>query len=406
MGSERTVAGLRTPFTAYDIFGYIAPGGILLLLAYLFEVWAHVLQSAQRATPQVAVHTPFWTSVQILWPEHVKPDLAGVAIFLTAAVAILYIAGHLVDSLASLLLDRVLISKGFGWPYLRLLKLKENRARRSPPSGPFYRGLVFWLNLIVLLCYLGLLPVTGKKPWPGSGTVIELARVLAYFVLVGLVMKVVATLPFAETGSHRRKLVRRAIRSKWLRTILRCSTVGICSVWPFLFDWLFARVVSRYLQTRQPFEPSFLQKYRHLFRTVFSMEAETADTSNFWLTGMYVIERSPRHGAIIESWHRQCHFVRNLSMALYGFFWYGFVWLLVNTGTLFSSRNDLKGLMLCNSTHRMQVLTFAPLLALLLALVMMMRFYYLFVSHYTKYIFRAFVLLAGNEARGGVEEEA
>jgi hypothetical protein len=141
------------------------------------------------------------------------------------------------------------------------------------------------------------------------------------------------------------------------------------------------------LFTREPASAEFTKLYSESFNRHFQLNAATAGTTNFWLAYMHMMEKSPTLGAIATNWLRLYAFARNLSAAFYLFFIYAFLWLWIHSAAI----TDW-------GAYRTGVLLAFPLGGLALALIMLTRFYYLYASYYTRFVFRSFVYLTSTPA--------
>src|SRR5437868_3593732 len=114
--AEVEAPSLMLALTPYDILGYLAPGGTMILSALAFEHFVDRVVGPQLAA-KPAWHTPLLSALNTLYTSSViKDNSVSLLLFAIGFAAVAYIAGHVVGSLASLLLDRLLIFKGYGYP--------------------------------------------------------------------------------------------------------------------------------------------------------------------------------------------------------------------------------------------------------------------------------------------------
>jgi hypothetical protein len=130
------------PFGLYDIFSYLIPGLTALLCVFVFEHWARLHVNGQ-------VTTPIYSLLGQLDGNITKDNFAMSAIFLVTMICTVYVLGHLVSALSSFCLDRVYTAKCHGYPYETLLSMPTEGGERKADSKGFYRGLFFWLNLVL-----------------------------------------------------------------------------------------------------------------------------------------------------------------------------------------------------------------------------------------------------------------
>lgn len=375
--TEKVLEGLAKPLSSYDFLGYVAPGGTLLLAVYLFERWCRDIQGPVLETAKL--HTPMWTMTSVLRPG--SSDWVLQVLFLAALLAVCYVTGHVVASVSSLAIDRVFIGKGYGYPMFSLLGFEESDTRRNPISGAYYRGLFFWLNLYLILRYFALF-LEGPTRLLKITTFSEVAAVAAgYLILISVPIKVIATSQFAAEGTLRRKFATSRAGS-----VITSASCFLVRAWAWLYDHV-AETVSRYLFTREPASPEFTKLYCECFSHRFQLKAATAGTNNFWFAYMHMMEKSPTLGAIATNWLRLYAFARNLSAAFYLFFLYTFFWLWLHSSAI----KDWEA-------YRTGILLALPLGGFALALIMLTRFYYLYASYYTRFVFRSFVYLSTQPA--------
>lgn len=106
------------------------------------------------------IHTPIFTALSFTLlkeRDFLKDNWVIAAMFLLILLSICYVLGHISYMIGSFLFERILVSKGYSYPYLKLLKLKEHETKNSieiEASQGFYRGLIFWITTIYLLIFL------------------------------------------------------------------------------------------------------------------------------------------------------------------------------------------------------------------------------------------------------------
>lgn len=105
---------VKVPFTSFDIFTSIIPAIILLLLSSYIYVESPSLQST---LPQML------TSIHDKIPIESKG--ISFAVFSLAVASLIFTLGHAIMVLASLFIDRLVIGKGFSYPYVYLFALKR-----------------------------------------------------------------------------------------------------------------------------------------------------------------------------------------------------------------------------------------------------------------------------------------
>lgn len=242
-----------------ELLGYLAPGAAALGVVYLAEAYLATVDGRFAAPLHAAAGLLGWGVMPDGW---ILQALVAVAILLLC-----YLAGHLIDSVGKLFIDRTLIFKGYGYPYQYLLDLPtaEQRAekalvtrkwrtalrmarpnagnlaeaviakvrdtpKRSDISASFYRGFFFWFNLYLLVRWLGFLRAASVGPanywW-------SFADILGFWCALLILTKLFG-------GHTLRRLVRdvhdeigSAAARRWKRWVLlvyRAAAIGLYEV--------------------------------------------------------------------------------------------------------------------------------------------------------------------------------
>lgn len=359
MSDSAETAPVRLPLTPADIFGVVTPGGTLLLVALAFDF---LLAGANGAENHV--RQPLLSFVRNVYQATVGHDAISQIIGGVVALACFYVVGNVIASISAICLDRILVYKGYGYPYAYLLKVDPEH-RRSLLSTAFYRGMLFWVNSTLVVIYLALFVHTKARVGEAIAVTTDvIAWFLVFLCSLFVFTKIVAGSPW----------VRPKVRGRWVETYLVRAYCGLYEV--------IARMIAKLINTRVPFNDSFLTRYRVRFVEQFNTQPELAGTNNFWFCYCYVIERSIALRNVLSHAQTTCVFARNLATALYLAFLYCFGSLVLQ-----KTRYSL------DVTYiRVAVLLIPPVL-LLSAFVMLLRFYHLFVSHFTKLVFRSFLAL-------------
>ncbi len=378
LGKE--LASFRVPLTPYDVLGYLVPGGIFFILVYLFELWGRTQESG--SIDQARLHTPVWTGFQVLRPA--KEDWVTSVFFIVSMLVPFYVAGHIIASLSSLVIDRVLVAKGHGYPYVRLLALPEDPYRATYLGPQFYRGIFVWFNVYLLLRYVQSFLAGPKHAIVAAGWLGLAARILAWWLVAGLLLKLLVGWLVEGRGGLKSALWLRKIPRRGVKRALRWIPHFLLGrLWPIPYD-LVASTLSKYIFTREPFDGAFREHYRKAFRERFSLEPDQSGTNNFWLPYIHLRSSAPELSFSLLDWLRLYSFARNLSAAFYLVFVYGYGWLVLNQARV----SDW-------ASYRVEILIVGPACCLLLAMIMLIRYYYLYVAYFTKFVFRAFVYLEG-----------
>ncbi|MFZ5788387.1 MAG: hypothetical protein ACOY3Y_18275 [Acidobacteriota bacterium] len=381
MGGEAEYRHYRVPFSQLDVFAYLIPGATFLLLTFLFEFRARHPGDSKVAA---FAHTPVYaavrdTVVKTMRELSEKDGVWSIALaYLLILMTIAYVAGHVVSSVSSFLIDRILVAKGYGYPYLHLLGLEDGEPR-NPYSGPFYKAMFFWMHVYFVVRFCGLFLDHWSAPYANLA-----ANCLAWCLVLLWATKV------ALENARRSPRVR-----AWLErgnTVVRCLFLAfrwtfIVAI-PGLYD-LASNLLAGILGTKRQFSRIFCQRYSEHFKAAFHREASEAGSDNFWLCRCFIAERAPVLNSMAQHWLYQYQYSRNLSSAFFLAFLYSFVSLT----TQFPEPPQPRDL----------TLPYLSATFLILSVVMLTRYYYLYVSYYSKFVFRSFVYLCEQPAEKSVK---
>ena len=374
---------VRISMSLADILNYIVPGATLLIFVILFEITA-----PDRSSDSPHRAAEFWRTIEpfVTNGGWLIPTLLGLAIVLLS-----YVAGHLVDSVSMLLIDRTLVFKGYGYPYANLLvpAPDENTAAShnaeglephdpiwDPYSATFYRGAFLLLNAYFSLRFTEL--VFRHTGWRvGEMTARDEARFVMVLFVIQVALKIVSGGSRAE---HDTWLKRQLQHERWGRALYDFARklAGIVAS-PMN---LIVGILKPVLNTRFSFNASFRKKYLIHFERRFGLAAHTAQSNNFWLTYCFLTSHSPSLTASLRRWETLFLFSRNLSTALFLYFQFVLIWLFMHSP--FLSWRDK------NVATALEGAAFAYVLSLIL----LIHFYYLYVSYFSKFLYRSFVFLA------------
>ena len=360
---EKTnIAGVKVPLTAYDIFGYLIPGITFLICVLSFEFWAiHKLGDS--------FHAPCFTLLKITYFDTLERNWALSILYVAILLNFTYVIGHIISSASALFIDRMLIFKGYGYPYEFLLNIPS----KTPPySRSFYRGLFFWLNAYLLCSYY--ICITNCT----LDYLIKITRGILWFLTLVSIVKIAVSSIIVNPKSPLFKVFKCFSKSKFGPFVVRPTKFFITKIFPVFYD-LTASMLSRYINTRRSFNEEFITRYKYHFKSNFSLEPENSESNNYWLSYCFVADKSPVLSRLIVNWLHLYSYARNLSMALYVAFIYCFISLLIQ-----KSHFEITTL---------YALKWLPLGLFLLFIVMLIRYYYLYVCYYSKFVFRSFVYL-------------
>lgn len=438
--------GLSVSFA--DLLSYIVPGAALILCMLLFEL------SARSVAPRYLLETGWfpltrsWTLVQgfgradevddkalrvtrksvhtstspesrlrgtptdavDVRPEYTAngngPSTLGGVLLTVALLIVTYICGHLVGATASILLDRLFVGKGLGYPYRILLQLPgAPRGSFRNAGAAFWRGAVAWgafyllfRSLEKLLLFAGSIRASGVL----AGTAAFCGGMILLAVLLKSALDIALTLEFRGLSKEqeavrrkyglppgdfapKRQFADRSIRDELAERVLgdwrRHIIWFLETLWAGVFDF-FSIPLTDTLNSRDAFSAEFVERWHEAFFRRFGQKAAAAGTTAFWFAYGYGMERSRRSHLPILGWLRYYVFARNLACSFILSFVFGLLWLCVN------ERAALESGGLAISGLRALMLIYLALGAMLLV-----RYYHLYASYFTKNVLRLFLLV-------------
>lgn len=379
MSGAESPRSSQFPLTVYDALGYIVPGGLFLLSVFLFDFWAAHQPIESIHGPQPQLVTPLYSVLARLYSQSIREDWLITLIFGLSLLATTYAVGHIIASVSSCLIDRLLVSRGYGYPYATLLSLDRDQEVARPPYRAYWRGLFFWVLVTSTFGYASLystLPYSLDLPYDSFTRAAHLGGwIIASGTTVRILLAVFSRLQLQE------------------------SSFRIAQPIMALFSLpsnLLGRGISEMLRARLPFDKSFLKRYEETFRGQFTLDYRLSSTNNFWLSYIFVVSQSRVLGSMLANWLTLYGFARNLSAAFFMSFAYVFVQMSMQRHWI-TQPMDLVQMML----------VVYPVALLGCGGLMLIRYYYLFDCYYSRFVFRAFVgLQQSAEVEGRLREAA
>lgn len=362
---DATLKDAKSPFTPYDVLAYLIPA-----LACVASVQYYEFVIAQHI-PKDKLHAPLQHIAEWLASFPCKDAAASgwalQLLVLLGVVGSFYVIGHIIASVSELVIDRLLVHKGIGYPREHLLDVHDKPGKVI--SRPFYQGFCFWLNVIPVAFYI-------RTIFPGARFVID---ALLYPVIVGVVVVVILKLLVSGLTAPKCKVESR-IRASivWHRT-------------SYLFFWgvryLFAGLTipigilfRTLMQTQRGFDAKFQTVFRQRYESIFAMDVTTSESNTYWFPYIYIAVHSERLNKIILNWLNLYSFMRNLSTALY----FAFIYTTVSLYKMADLLPPGEGL----------CALYLPAALFAASMIALLRFYYLYACYYTKFLYRAFIFLA------------
>lgn len=353
---------IRFPFSGFDLFWYIIPGAVLMLSVFLFEFWIRLHYNIP------SFHSPVYTALSSTANQIFTENWVFSAIYLLILVSIAYVSGHILASIGAFVIERILVAKGYKYPYEHLLDIKDTSKQKKIHSGPFYRGLFFWFNIYFLLRYINI--------YYHYDILQIIMKSISYYILFLILLKPIFDFLKYKLPKYwewlalnkRRKVI--VFIHNLLVLIFKSSSV--------FYNFL-SSTFSTFLNTRRSFDQAFIDKYKELFKSEFGFNPEASSNNNYWLVKLFVINSASPLTKEVTIWNSMYRFSRNLSTALFISFFYLFI-SIITQHALLKDIND-------------PVITFSPLILFVLAIIMLLQFFYLYDNRYSRLVFRCFVFL-------------
>lgn len=345
---------LRLPFDLYDFFGYLFPGTFFGFGSYIL---LRLNQSAGISPEEILNRF-----------SEFKGELSfGIGFFLLfILLVILYLLGHVVGSLGSLILEKYLVKNIMGYPSEYYLRLREGKA---PTLSEVFYKWIFVCSLLTLVVgvlaidYNGLVPVFKVLLiWVG---VLFISRILI------LLRREIWILPakMAQGESAPAYL-------SWVKWRTRI-TKQLARPTYYLID-LPSKVLFASTGVLSPFDSQFVEKFNSKFENEFKIRFAESGTNGFWLCYVKVVKDMPSSLPVIKNFLHMYSFARNMSAACF---------LLVVFQLFLTFVLDVG-----HATENWPYILGLNLSFWLIGVLMLLRYFYIYASYYTKFLFRAYLV--------------
>jgi hypothetical protein len=357
--SEDDLSKRFASFASYDVLGYVVPGAALMILVVSAE---SLMKAACKGPHAQRVPFPILTAASRLRDSLPEGEVwaAGALLLL---VYLSYLVGHIVASLSGLLIDRALVAKGYGYPYWFLLNFKEGHPGYHSQS--FFRGSLFWTSSLILIWTWFL--ATGYWVLFGFSALI--------WLLIGGAILAFAKEVLAVERRGQSSLGRAHPNTEQVPET-KTGAMVFLAVYEFAYEKL-ATQLSKLLHTRRAFDETFCSLYEELFFRRFGLKAREAMTNNFWYSYLYVLKTEPEFAPLAANWLRLYAFARNLSCALF----MATIYVVALATWQFAATDYYMNSQTATLIH----------VCLATSVIMLLRYWYLYVCYYSKFVFRAFV---------------
>jgi hypothetical protein len=325
--------GFLTPF---DIFSQIIPGAIIVFAIYVHE--------------RVFVPSNSFTALMAkVFPAEQMTNLDGTAnwyyyiVATIGALLVIYVLGHIVSSLGSILIDRMLINRIHEYPYKRLLETLFEKKSRGVQKRRYNKAAFFaFILLNVALAF--------ATAWPRLMFGLTIFLVVAIFAILALKEYARSQWQSDEAKESSRQsawgesskppenpkadtpqppnCVRKVFRKFLSLAVAMCEMA--VTVLQATYDWLARGLISLF-RIGRAFPVDFQQMVKDSFEKVYKRAPNRLGTNVFWLAALDVAQAGDRQlKLLMQAWHLY-GLMRSMAIAFYILWLYDIMVLLLKT---------------------------------------------------------------------------
>jgi len=358
-----------------QILGGGSPGLIFFLIGAMYDYILKLdINNSWYWIDEKTIHLPIYKLFILTYQGIFRENWFTNFIYFCLLLIFSYIAGHIIASFSSITIDKILIQKGYGYPFETLLTPPEKKKSIFSEnfSKCFYKGLIFHSNLLILSLYVFLIIFKIKILW--------VALIYSLIILLTIIGKGVR-----DADRHKNNYRFRKYLQEHLPWILKGTLFYYKTLFPLLY-FMLSNFLGKLIRTQISFGKDFIRLYKKNFRKIFKLNPNKGMTNQYWLPYCYLVDKNTSLAPLISNWLHLYGFARNLSSVFYLNFLYAWGLLLINIKYL----PDLS-----LKYHYLVILS--PLVMIVIHLILLIRYYYLYHSYFSKFIFRAFVYLSTQE---------
>lgn len=359
MAEKESEGKIYFPFSSYDFFGYLIPGGIFFLTVFIFDYWAYDSMTFK--------HNPIWTLVRLFKPinENNHLNTFDSIAFILASLLVIYVIGHIIAALSSFFIDRMLIKKGHFYPIKSIL-IGQSRNDEGEKS---IKGLFVLFNFSLGLLY-GLSSVYLAIAY----SVYKPITLYWHIILGAIFFLLIYSFVFMFSYS---------------------LTLKFTPKFYIIYNWLLNRLKS-VIGNDDELSKKTLKRYKKFLKYELKIKPRNISSDPYWFSYSYIMRKSPSSNKLLINWLHLYSFARNLSTGFYLSFLY--CTLSIGFNSHFVQTNSF------GEIYKFKVLVgiLIPLTYWILSILFLLRFYYLYRSYYSKYVIRACVFLY-DQSKGNSE---
>lgn len=377
----KIVEKVTEKFDNSDILGYIVPGAVFLLGIYIHdEIFGLGLFGNLQERFAFAFDTEVWYNTIFL----VVPFL----LFLC------YSLGHLIATFSSIIMDKWAVERIFGFPYQRLLDIGAYPDDFERSKREYYKlAMSIFLGLVIYFAVKREFDIVVKILLIAWAGVLGLKIGTSSLVQPDIKDRYSRRDPKKKQtriGKFFGRLFKRPLSAANITTDLPLQHRIEKLIWKLL-KWplkvlnspydLFTSGLLSLLIMQKTLSVEFRKECCKMFEETFGLNPKEAGTETYWLTYIYVCEKSPVCASKIHRWLCMYSFLRNFAISLFLLFIYG----IVISSTVYPTSGIRHAYLWWCLVTGIGTVIFG------------VRYYYIYVSYYSKFIFRAFYYLRRSE---------
>jgi len=358
------------PFSIYDIFGYLIPGITFLFVILIFDLLLIKYVNNINKDFISKLITPTYSLFKITYSEKIIKNWVFAIAYLIIIMMGAYVIGHIISSISSFAIDKILVRKGYRYPFHTLLKLESTSEEKLMKD--YTKSLFLYINIILFLIIITI-------------SQIKLITAISYYLLFALILfiylGILSRILYVSVKWIREKKIFsrqnwfNKITTKILEKIKLYSEFFIRQIFSVLY-YSITNTFSNTFRTRESFKDDFINIYSKNFKKLFNLDYANAGTNNYWLCYCFLIDKKKEISNLIKNWLYLYAFARNLSISFYIAYFYSLFLVIINENLI---------------SNKLNIFLLFPSCFLLLGIIFLIRYYYIYHAYYTKCIFRSFV---------------
>lgn len=350
---ESMKTNFSLPFNAYDFFGYILPGSL-----FSFGILYLLKDKIPFDEQQIEILT--------------RMSAFSAILLLLGLLAILYFVGQVIGCVSHLLYDRLFVRNVIGYPFQYILDLKPR---------PDDSVRITYLLFVILGIQFLITPLLCEELYRfdflknnGGWTFCAIWMTsFGLLFLLSFIFRVILVISRMRRMDNREHFVKKSEENSIEND---GHMVSLCKILTRVAWYIFypvRKLTSTDTKVHQEIRRMFMDQMKR--QTGLDLKSQTEYTSDaYWLAYISLVKHVPRHDAKINNWLNLYGCLRNYSCVflILSFIMSVRQWICIYRGEFFLPD------------------TINLIVAILLCLVLFVRYWIIYFSYYTKYIIRAY----------------